>query len=1154
MSSNSERVSAQIGTLKAKYQAGQVSVIVGAGFSRNACQGYPTWNELLEDMVIEMYRDEIEKAYLRYKEIASSNKLSLEEFTKLECKKVIGRVGYLKMVSEYIKRRGYREAIEHYIEERIPYIDEEKQEFRFAGKNKDKIIPVKREDFSAHVKLLSGEHWVRIYTTNYDRLLEYAKQIGGKKYTIIKKARQLSDNSGPSIIKLHGDLCHPSEEPRKFIFDGNPHQQYIISEEDYKDYPKEHEAFTQLMRISLLQGVFCLIGFSGDDPNFLNWISWVRDVLVTDDEAGQEKETKESKYKIFLIGMSDEQPDAAKSIFYENHNICYIPFQSKEVKELIGSVPSDDLRTEFCKFFDYLETKDPVEYEERRNCKGYLQLWSSVCERVITGKLPYVFPATSTIINEDILEQLWNRRWWNRFVVNSYYQRRYLQDVLDKESLTKTEARLAVLAIRDSGYFVDEKLYDLIAKSSVDESLLGEFQKYVKRTETLSLTDDNDDWGIEGYEAILRQLILLNFGRAKELTKVWQATGVDILKKAVVLFILNEEGWRELLSDYSNNEVDPKELFYTARLQNLMEGKWFPDAELERFENANIQDYFKLSSDLVKQVTDKKEKIGKYGDGKNEKAIFFRSKPDKKPEALMVLNFLIEAPLMVSFRNFYVIIGAEKWYKVHQQLFEAFPLPFLFYSLQCTDKNVRTRIGQDYAYSDHLVGTCLDMILVRLLTALLSDSTPPYMREAIMDISKEMFISVSPQKWEQLFGRIWEEMVLRFRFTNQRDRMYDSMDRFVFKALNSIRSKTLRRRIVKDILRSLKVDFSFAINCLYYLHVVPSDLKGDEALTARLDKFIDGISEPEEISVAGNMYRILSEKQRSIVADKSAEMLAKQTIPDEVYRTTQFFVKYDKEKRQQFVASVCRNPLLWNNGVLNDGAGMEVFHYLKLSGYMERVRFDKDSIVEIYEKMKASANKLLAYIDMHKGMTFIADVDGLLSEMLTFLNTYRSRLSSRSDYDGIYETISKAYHEVSGFNSIEEGLLSEYEEELKNALSYIYENKRVFTHNQMSDYANIIINRVLLRNSDGLDICIAYLRLFLNEKLIGKADNTLIEGLVNVLNRYDKDSAQNCNMDLVMATRDMATIGKVLQKYGYSSTGIDYWIKLRASRRFMTNF
>ena len=33
------------------------------------------------------------------------------------------------------------------------------------------------------------------------------------------------------------------------------------------------------MKIALLKGSFCLIGFSCDDPNFLMWMNWVKDVL-----------------------------------------------------------------------------------------------------------------------------------------------------------------------------------------------------------------------------------------------------------------------------------------------------------------------------------------------------------------------------------------------------------------------------------------------------------------------------------------------------------------------------------------------------------------------------------------------------------------------------------------------------------------------------------------------------------------------------------------------------------------------------------------------------------------------------------------------------------------------------------------------------------
>lgn len=38
------------------------------------------------------------------------------------------------------------------------------------------------------------------------------------------------------------------------------------------------------MRIAMLQGVFCLVGFSGTDPNYLAWVRWMSDILDVEDD------------------------------------------------------------------------------------------------------------------------------------------------------------------------------------------------------------------------------------------------------------------------------------------------------------------------------------------------------------------------------------------------------------------------------------------------------------------------------------------------------------------------------------------------------------------------------------------------------------------------------------------------------------------------------------------------------------------------------------------------------------------------------------------------------------------------------------------------------------------------------------------------------
>lgn len=109
--------------------------------------------------------------------------------------------------------------------------------------------------------------WHDVFTTNYDRLLEKTRVVDGMKrqYHVVTNKETLIYTPSPRIVKLHGSF--PNIHP------------YIITEEDYRTYPVKYPEFVNTVRQALIENLFCLIGFSGDDPNFLNWIGWLRDVM-----------------------------------------------------------------------------------------------------------------------------------------------------------------------------------------------------------------------------------------------------------------------------------------------------------------------------------------------------------------------------------------------------------------------------------------------------------------------------------------------------------------------------------------------------------------------------------------------------------------------------------------------------------------------------------------------------------------------------------------------------------------------------------------------------------------------------------------------------------------------------------------------------------
>lgn len=129
--------------------------------------------------------------------------------------------------------------------------------------NDDKLLPS-----DMHLRLLALP-WKDVYTTNYDTLLERSalrlNEQGRRLYSVIRYDEVIGMETPPFLMKLHGDINEP--------------QSIIISEEDYRTYPSKHKAMINHIQHAIMMNTMVLIGFSGNDPNFLQWLGWVRDAL-----------------------------------------------------------------------------------------------------------------------------------------------------------------------------------------------------------------------------------------------------------------------------------------------------------------------------------------------------------------------------------------------------------------------------------------------------------------------------------------------------------------------------------------------------------------------------------------------------------------------------------------------------------------------------------------------------------------------------------------------------------------------------------------------------------------------------------------------------------------------------------------------------------
>ena len=75
----------------------------------------------------------------------------------------------------------------------------------------------------------------------------------------------------------------------------------------------------------MLQGKFCLLGFSGNDPNYMGWVKWISDILGKGKDKGP---------KIYLVTFKDEE-GSGKKLYYKNHYIREINLVDNEVLTLL---------------------------------------------------------------------------------------------------------------------------------------------------------------------------------------------------------------------------------------------------------------------------------------------------------------------------------------------------------------------------------------------------------------------------------------------------------------------------------------------------------------------------------------------------------------------------------------------------------------------------------------------------------------------------------------------------------------------------------------------------------------------------------------------------------------------------------------------------
>ena len=260
---------------------GKASVMVGAGFSRNA--------DVPSHVRVKLWKDVGEDIFRR-----------LQATDEVDPQELVFKTP-MRLASQFVAVNG-RNELDNLIRDSIP---DDRMEPGFL-----------------HRQLLNLP-WRDVFTTNYDTLLERSRNSIQRNYSVVTSKEMLLYKPSPRIIKLHGSF--PDKTP------------FLMTEEDFMTYPVKHPEFVNTVRQALVESIFCLVGFSGDDPNFTSWQAWLQDVMG--DYAGPS----------YLI-TCDNKYDASFGMLMQQRGVDVINFSEIEGVK--------DYKTAFDFFFTYLSDRE----------------------------------------------------------------------------------------------------------------------------------------------------------------------------------------------------------------------------------------------------------------------------------------------------------------------------------------------------------------------------------------------------------------------------------------------------------------------------------------------------------------------------------------------------------------------------------------------------------------------------------------------------------------------------------------------------------------------------------------------------------------------------------------------------------------------------
>ncbi|WP_308763092.1 hypothetical protein [uncultured Bacteroides sp.] len=732
-----------------------------------------------------------------------------------------------------------------------------------------------------------------------------------------------------------------------------------------------------------------------------------------------------------------------------------------------------------------------------------------------------------------------------RFSKIIFPQENVINQLMTKELLSAEKANLFAWAVLDIGQL--PSYYRNYHNDDAELNKLPIWIQLKEREKTLCgssdvINDRSSDWNI--YEQIQRHLFHLDFTHAKQLIEIWQAKDFWIQAKVMRMAVYSEyqDEARVLLDNAIKKEKNPSEKLFEVILANYISRQWPNPYSMDEFWKYGLDGQGDFLVSMMSSLRGKEEKPKRRGwvgsimsfGGGNEDYV----------KSLRILQFIIDSGIYLAIPGSY-IFDIASWYKVFFNLYEHFPYPCFFYSIQYNDRDVQRRIGEDFTYNEDLQEFVND-ILKKSLNAIGNRNTPFSFKRGILNITAAMYAAVDEDEWFIPF----KETVFRDLLEGLRD-IQDSDD-LVFNAKSAF-VNIRKQENVNDIFQQLmelfsineKVVSGLIVNGLS-INLITSEFKLEDIFIFRDILSIEALDLLDVFNKNNMISNNCREKICKTIIDTPTDK-----IPHNRVALFQL-INLTRCNEAAFIKikEIFLSMNIWHCGVLSEEEwGWAEPMYIRLNLLNNTITWN-DNEFEIIKK-----NLILnvgVYDKIHHKLhknSFMKSVQvRYLSDMLAYIRGLSE--VRRSELSEVYINIEKLLADRLQYASNVDLLMSKQSFDVDYACSNICEGVKNYGIERYRNDIDFLIDRAIMKIPIALTDNIRYISFLIKQNINEFLKLGYEDKIIKLLSVF-KDSETWVLLDLHFAFNYLYSIAQMMQDVVDSNDEINFWIDNPFVKKFV---